>query len=89
MIKADATSLRGLNQSLQRQLDDYLLRTNEIFKLKDALSDCFSQAQAGSFDTVLDRIKGCRFDVETEIMEIKELIKTMIEAADNYNSIRF
>lgn len=89
MIKADSSSLQGLNQKLTRQLDDYCKEISRIFKLKETLSNSWSQAQMGSFEAVMEKIQGCKFDVETEIMEVRKLISEMIQAADSYNNIRF
>lgn len=89
MIKADSSSLQGLNEKLTRQLDAYDNEISKIFKLKETLSNSWSQAQMGSFEAVMEKIKGCKFDVETEIMEVRKLISEMIQAADDYNNIRF
>lgn len=89
MVKADTGSLMNLNSQLTKMLDQYVLRFNEIFQIQNTLSENWDEEKCGSFASAMEKIKGAKLDVESGIIEIRNLIAEMIELAEEYNKIKF
>lgn len=89
MIKADTSSLSNLIAQLNKQLDQFCLRYNDIFRLQTKLESNWDAEKCGSFSAAMDKIKGAKLDVESGIIEIRNLIVEMIELAEQYNRIKF
>lgn len=89
MVKADASSLKGLNEQLTKQLDQYSLRFEEVYRIHNVLSQNWDEEKFGSFSSALDKITKAKLDVESGIIEIRKLIAQMLELAERYDRIRF
>ena len=83
-MKAGAESLRNLNAELTRKLDEYSLTLNRLWSVSRQISASWKDEQYGSFQGAMNKIKGCKEQVESGVIEIRKLVAEMISDAEEY-----
>ena len=89
MVKADTKSLELLASQIRRQLDQFLLKMNDVWRIKSRLDSCWDAEKCGSFSDVMNRIKGAVFDIDKQCEAALKEIGEMIHVAECYDSKRF
>lgn len=89
MVKADSQSLEMLSSQIRNQLDQFLLKMNDIFRLQNKLESCWDAEKCGSFSEAMNTIKGSIVDVESGCKDALKEIAEMISIVRKYDSIKF
>ncbi len=89
MVKADSKSLELMASQIRRQLDQFLLKMNDVWKIQSRLNSCWDAEKCGSFSDVMNRIRGSVADIEDQCGTALKEIGEMIDIAKRYDSIRF